>query len=197
MRYSYQSSENTPVWIIIGINIIIFILEYIVPSLEVNLGLQLFSFSQHPWTIITSIFVHAGFFHILANMITLFFFGTFLVQLIGTSRFLIVYFVSGIVGNLVFLLFAYLGIAANPYTFVVGASGAIFGLGGTLVVLVPKLRVYIYGLLPVPLWIAVIGGFFIIAFVPYVAWQAHLGGLVTGVIAGLYFRREAGRYRLR
>jgi membrane associated rhomboid family serine protease len=199
MRYSYGSSENTPIWVIIGINIVVFILEFIVPSLVDNLALQLGTFSQQPWTIVTSMFVHSPYdiTHILFNMIALFFFGTFLVQLVGSSRFLIVYFIAGIVGNLVYLLFVYLRI--TPDFGVIGASGAIFGLGGVLVVLAPRLRVYIFGLIPVPLWIAVIGGFLIV-FLPFfsgVAWQAHLGGLATGLLAGLYFRNEAKRYRIR
>ena len=199
MRYSYGSSENTPIWVLIGINIIVFILGYIIADLNYNLALQLSSFSLRPWTIVTAMFVHDGFFHIFLNMLTLFFFGTFLIQMVGTGRFLIVYIVGGIVGNLLFLLFAYLGIAADMYTFLVGSSGAIFALGGTLVVLVPKVRVYLYGLVPVPLWVAIILGFLIV-FLPFfsgVAWQAHLGGLITGLAAGLYFRSENLRYRIR
>ena len=194
MRYSYQSTENTPVWVIIGINILIFILGYIVPSLDNNLVLSLINFAQQPWTILTSIFVHADIIHILTNMLTLFFFGTFLIQLVGAGRFLTVYFIGGIVGNLFFLLFAYLGIFADAYTGVVGASGAIFALGGTLAVLTPRTRVYFFGLIPLPLWVAIVIGFLII--LPGVAWQAHLGGLVTGLLAGWYFRQQARRYRI-
>jgi membrane associated rhomboid family serine protease len=58
-------------------------------------------------------------------------------------------------------------------------------------VLRPKLKVFVFPIpVPLPLWVAVIGGFLIISFLPQVAWQAHLGGLVCGLIAGLFLRRR-------
>ena len=46
---------------------------------------------------------------------------------------------------------------------------------------------------PMPLWVAIIGGFIIISFLPGVAWEAHLGGLLTGLAAGYYLRRKGPR----
>jgi len=203
LRYSYQSTENTPVWVLIGINLIVFILTSVTQTFNTfpptplynSLVLRLVSFPHYPWTLVTSIFAHEGLLHIFTNMFTLFFFGSFLLQLVGVGRFLTVYFAGGIVGNLLFLLFSYLEIFTNQYTGVIGASGAIFALGGTLAILTPKLRVYLFGIAPIPLWIAIIFGFVII--LPGVAWQAHLGGLIAGLIAGLYFRQQANRYRIR
>jgi len=77
----------------------------------------------------------------------------------------------------------------------VGASGAIFALGGALTILVPYVKVYIFPIpAPLPLWVAVIGGFVILSFLPGVAWEAHLGGLLTGLAAGLVFRRGRRYY---
>ncbi len=79
----------------------------------------------------------------------------------------------------------------EPLSVAVGASGAIFALGGALAMMRPKLRVFVFPIpVPLPLWIAVIGGFIILSFLPFVAWQAHLGGLVVGLIAGHIFRRK-------
>ncbi len=100
------------------------------------------------------------------------------------SKFLIVYFGGGILGNILFVLLA------PSFHIAVGASGAIFALGGALSVMRPKLRVFIFPIpVPIPLWVAVIGGFLIISLFPHVAWQAHLGGLVFGLIAGYSLRR--------
>ena len=87
MRYSYQTSRQTPIWILIGVNFLIFILGYIISNLDYYLALQLYSLPVQPWSIVTSIFVHAGFSHIFFNMLTLFFFGTFLLQIVSTGKF--------------------------------------------------------------------------------------------------------------
>ncbi|MBA7569563.1 HMP-PP phosphatase [subsurface metagenome] len=60
-----------------------------------------------------------------------------------------------------------------------------------LAVMRPKLRVFVFPIpVPIPLWSAVIGGFLIISLFPHIAWQAHLGGLVSGLIAGYFFRKR-------
>ncbi len=164
---------------------LLFIATWIVPGLIFLLGLQPASFLDRPWTIVTNLFMHAGLWHILANMLTLYFFGTYLSRLIGESKFLIVYFGGGILGNVLFILLAL------PLSVAVGASGAVFALGGVLTVMRPKLRVFIFPIpVPLPLWTAVIGGFIILSFMPYIAWQAHLGGLIVGLIAGYFFRKK-------
>ena len=187
---SYRGFNLNPIWLLIAINFLLFIATLVDQGLIFLLGLQPATFPARPWTIVTNLFVHAGFTHIIFNMMTLFFFGGFLSRLIGGRRFLIVYFFGGILGNICYLL-----LPPSPLTIAVGASGAIFALGGTLAVMVPKLRVFVFPIpAPLPLWIAVIGGFFIISFLPQVAWQAHLGGLVFGLIAGLFFRKGQRRF---
>ena len=167
-----------------------FIFVRIAPEFLFYLGLQPAAFADKPWTIVTNLFVHAGIGHLLANMITLFFFGRFLSMLVKERDFLLIYFGGGILGNVCFLL-----LPPSPLTIAVGASGAIFALGGALAVIVPKLRVFVFPIpVPLPLWVAVIGGFFVISFLPQVAWQAHLGGLVFGLIVGLFFRRKQRRF---
>jgi membrane associated rhomboid family serine protease len=164
--------------------------NYINP-LTFLLGLTTACFQCMPWTIVTSLFVHGSIWHILFNMITLYFFGTFLIRLVGTRDFLIIYFVGGIIGNIFFMLFAILNLLASPFSIVIGASGAIFALGGALAMLTPRLRVFVFPIpVAMPLWVAVLGGFVILSFLPGVAWQGHLGGLVTGLAAGFLLRRR-------
>lgn len=181
----HQSFKITPIWIIIALNFLLFIATIIAPELIVFLGLQPASFLRRPWSIVTSLFIHSGLWHIIANMFTFYFFSAYLSRLIGGSKLLIAYFCGGIVGNVLFILLA------SPYSIAIGASGAVFALGGVLTAMRPKLRVLVFPIpVPLPLWAAVIGGFLIISFLPHIAWQAHLGGLVFGLIAGYFFRRR-------
>jgi len=191
VRYrGYQGFRLTPVWVLIGVNFLLFIATLIAREQLIRLfGLQPAGFSDHPWTIVTNLFIHGGLWHIIANMLTLYFFGTYLAGLIGWSRLLIVYFGGGILGNILFMLLA------PPFSIAVGASGAIFALGGALAVMRPKIKVFIFPIpVPLNLWVAVIGGFVIISFFPNIAWQAHLGGLVFGLVAGYFFRRRGRRF---
>jgi len=191
MRYRrYQRFKLSPILILIAVNFLLFIATLIAPGLIFLLGLQPAGFLSRPWTIVTCMFVHSGFWHIFANTLTLYFFGTYLYRLIGQGKFLFVYFGGGILGGILYLLLA------SPFSIAVGASGAIFALAGALVVMRPKLPVLIFPIpVPIPLWIAVIGGFLILTVLPIkfnwlIAWQAHLGGLVLGLIAGSFFRKR-------
>jgi uncharacterized protein len=179
--YNYRKSNL--IWVLIAVNIVLFIATTISPQIMVQLGLIPRLLKIHPWTIVTSMFIHANFMHLLFNMLTLYFFGTFLLMLVDAKRFLLVYFIGGILGS---LFFAWL---ASPLSLVVGASGAIYALGGTMVVMRPNVRVLFF-FFPMPLWMAILVGF-LITFFPGngIAWQAHLGGLIVGLIAGYFFRR--------
>ncbi|MFC1982395.1 rhomboid family intramembrane serine protease, partial [Chloroflexota bacterium] len=77
----------------------------------------------------------------------------------------------------------------------VGASGGVFALAGALTILTPRLKVFVFPIpVPIPLWAAVIGGFIlltVLAIPLHIAWQAHLGGLILGLIAGYFFRRRS------
>lgn len=186
---AYQRFRLSAVWLLIAINLLLFIATLINQDLILLLGFQPASLSIRPWTMVTNLFIHGGIGHILVNMITLYFFGSYLSQLIGTRNFLLVYFGGGILGNIFYLL-----LAPSPFSIAVGASGAIFALGGALTVMRPRLRVFVFPIpAPLPLWAAVIGGFLILSFFPQVAWQAHLGGLVLGLAAGYIFRRRGRR----
>jgi len=201
MRYrSYQGFRLTPIWALIAVNFLFFIAALISPNLIFLLGLHpispiwLFefdpSFLDQPWTIITNLFVHGGFWHIFANMLTLYFFGTYLTKLIGNGRFLAVYFGGGILGNILMLVLA----PIFPFRVAIGASAAIFAIGGALAAMRPKLRVLVFPIpVPLQLWVAVIGGCLILSFLPNIAWQAHLGGLILGLIAGYFFKKRERR----
>jgi len=199
MTYRRQDYSPVATWLLIAVNLVIFLVTMIIHRASPNymyytFGLSRVTFTEQPWTLLTSIFIHASFWHVLANMITLYFFGSAVNRLLGTTKFLIVYFLGGIAGSAVYLLLAPVNSIA------VGASGAIFALGGVLAVMRPKLRVIIFPIpAPLPLWIAIIGIFAlftilaIVGVLPTIAWQGHLGGLVFGLVAGYFFRRQERR----
>jgi len=191
----YRPFSFNAIWFLITVNVLIFIVELVTgggiaqrsPIIDF-LGLTRANFLGQPWTIITNLFVHGGFGHIIFNMISLYFLGSFLIRLVGEGNFLKLYFLGGIVGNLLFILLA------SPFSIGVGASGAVFALGGALVIITPKLPVFIFPLpIPIPLWIAILI-FLLISFLPSIAWQAHLGGLIAGLIAGRFFKRKRRVY---
>lgn len=141
-----------------------------------------------PWTFITSIFLHADIEHLLFNMIALFFFGLGLENIVGRRLFVMIFILSGIFGNIGYLI-------TDPSSIIpgIGASGAIYGVVGTLVVLTPFRRVFLYGLFPIPLILLValwtiidLAGLFSPS---TVAHGAHLAGLVVGILFGMYLRR--------
>lgn len=105
---------------------------------------SLFLSGNNLWTIFTSMFSHVMFFHIFANMFSLFFIGNFLERIIGSRRMLGIYLVSGTVGGLFFALSgSHLLPFLNNNVPGIGASGAVFGLLGVLAVLVPYSRIYL------------------------------------------------------
>lgn len=190
---SYRAPNLTSIWLLMAVNFLLFIATLIDRDLIIHLlGLQPVGLLDRPWTILTNLFVHGGIGHIIANMFALYFFGRYLAALIGERSFLQTYFLGGILGNVFYVLLA------SPFSIAIGASGAIFALGGALTMMRPKLRVFIFPIpAPLPLWVAVIGGFFILSLFPGIAWQAHLGGLVLGLIAGYFFRKRERRFFIR
>ena len=118
-------------------------------------------------------------------MISLYFLGGLFLRAVGERRFLGTFFIGGLAGNALYLLLAPSNIIG------IGASGAIFAIGGALAVLLPRVPVYIFFIpIAVPLWVAIII-FLVLSFLfAGIAWQAHLGGVLAGVAAGFLFRRR-------
>jgi len=129
---------------------------------------------------------------ILFNMISLYFLGSFFLRAVGERSFLTVFFLGGLAGNALYVLLA-------PPNFTgIGASGAIFAIGGALAVLVPRVPVYIFFIpIAMPLWAAILIFLllsFLFAEIFRIAWQAHLGGVLAGLVAGFILRRRKRVY---
>lgn len=218
--FSRKFSVTT--WIIL-VNVVVFILLSILfpnqiivvdgqdvltlhPFVKENVALGASFLSGRVWTLLTSMFMHGGFTHLFVNMISLFFLGSFIERLIGRKRFFWLYMLSGLFAGLFFISLAYLfgasGLGARIFGTLaisaVGASGAIFALAGLLAVLTPNLKVYVFFIIPMRMWIAII-------FLLGVLWlasigvglpignTAHLGGLLVGLGYAIYLKKKYKR----
>jgi uncharacterized protein len=210
-RKFFLSNFNITLNLVI-INIFFFFLSIIVvsinPSLIKYLALQPVSFihGQYLWTILTSMFSHVFLWHIFANMITLIFIGGFVEKIIGKKRYLWFYLTSGIIASLFFIFLSVLfgnsligeKLFGSPEIFALGASGAIFGLAGLITILIPKMKVLVFFIIPMPIWAAMVFflGFFwflsVFGGLP-IGNSAHLGGFLTGVVYGLYLKNKFPR----
>ncbi|MDH6608706.1 membrane associated rhomboid family serine protease [Streptomyces sp. SAI-208] len=170
--------------ILIGINVAVFIAIRAHESLATDLSL-IGAWPPAPFTptegvaggqyyrLVTSLFVHQEIWHIGFNMLSLWWLGGPLEAALGRARYLAVYLVSGLAGSaLAYLL-------AGPVTQTLGASGAIFGLFGATAVLMRRLN---YDLRPI-IALLVINLIFTFGW-SSISWQAHIGGLVAGLVTG-------------
>ncbi len=162
--------------------VVVFLVQLFVSGFTDALLLDSSSFVQ-PWRFITSIFLHGDIAHLLYNLFALGLFGSMLERLLGGKRFLFIFFATGVGANLLSVFF---------YDASLGASGAIFGVIGALIVIRPGLPVFVFGL-PMPIFIAGIVwavGDIIGIFVPSgVANLAHLGGMALGLLMGVFYRK--------
>jgi membrane associated rhomboid family serine protease len=191
--------SDTPVvsYAIIAICVAVFVLQTARPSLSRDISFVPYLGYHEPWRFLTSAFAHGGITHILFNMLALWMVGAqYLERLLGGIRYAAVYLVSAIGGSACYLLLAS-PVPFDPqdpsnwYIGAVGASGAVFGLFGALLVLNRHLGRSSAGMYATIAINAVIG--FV---VPNVAWLAHLGGLVTGAaVAGIIAATSARERR--
>ena len=149
------------------------------------------------WTFLTSMFMHGGFFHLFVNMFSLFFLGTFLQRILGQKRYLWFYLISGLFAGLFFVFLSLIPVqffSADFDVFAVGASGALFGLIGLMMLLTPNLPVYIM-FIPIPIKIKYAApGMLVLLWLISVTGNipigntAHLGGLIAGLFYGFYLK---------
>ena len=152
--------------------VVVFIAQWLTGGLVTNLALYFPPVTlEQPWRMITALFVHSerSLFHILFNGYSLWVLGTLLERLLGSGRFALLFFLSGLGGSVMVL---WLGFGSA----VIGASGAIFGLFGALLVVQQS-----FGATNPQLLIVLVLNLVLGFIVPGVSWQAHIGGLLTGL----------------
>lgn len=200
-------SQGRVTYALIGICAVVYVAQLARPQLTNDLAFAPVVGWSEPWRVVTSAFAHSPqtFLHILFNMLCLWQIGPYLEALLGRLRFLLLYLICAVGGSAGVLLLATPPTAAVPqavasslypawFTAVVGASGAVFGLFGALLVLNRHLGRSTAGIGLVIVLNAAIGFIY-----QGIAWQAHLGGFVVGLAcaAALTALSRKGRDQLR
>lgn len=166
---------------LIGINVLIFL----VTAIQARSGVDLSSSqiyldgglaptlvaSGQFWRLLTGGFLHASVIHIALNMLSLYFVGVGLERILGRVRFLVVYLLALLGGSAAVMLFS------SPLTLTIGASGAIFGVLGGLVVVFKRFR---YDMKQLLIVLAI--NLYLSFQISGISWQGHLGGLVVGAV---------------
>jgi membrane associated rhomboid family serine protease len=124
-------------------NVAMFFVQYTMPALANAFVFVPRYILLQPWSIVTYMFLHGGLMHLAFNMLALFFFGPRVEERIGSRRFTILYFLSGISGAILSFFF-------SPGAAIVGASGAVFGVTLAFAYYWPDALIYIWGIIPVP-----------------------------------------------
>ena len=145
-----------------------------------------------PWILVTHIFLHASPLHLFYNLWGLFMFGPLLESIIGAKRFLAFYLSAGVIAGF---------LASFFYSGSLGASGALMGVIGMLIILIPNLRLLFFYVVPTPLWLAGIiyaaMDTFGIFFPSGVGNIAHLIGMGAGLLYGLYLKSQSSKFTKR
>jgi membrane associated rhomboid family serine protease len=160
-------------------NVSAFFIQMAMPEVAEPLVLYPARVLVQPWTLVTYMFLHGGIGHLFFNMLSLYFFGSRVEGRMGGDNFVRLYFVSGIVGGLLSVVF-------SPRAGVIGASGAVFGVMFAFAMFWPRQPIYIWGFIPIEArWLVLLTTGFAIFAVQSgsrdgVAHFAHLGGYVGG-----------------
>lgn len=180
-RFGAPVSSGTPyvTYGLIGLCVAVYLGQMTVRGLTDRLAFVGVLAGSEPWRFVTSAFVHSPYslLHILFNMYILWAFGPVLERTLGRLKFLVIYLLCAVGGSLGVLMLT--SLARGWYVPVVGASGAIFGLLLLYVVLLFR-----QGHMPTSLLVMIAINLALPFFVGGIAWQAHVGGALTGAAIG-------------
>ena len=195
--YSFGPGPVTPaIKALMAANVVAFLLALVAPAMTLYLGLRPASVLQnlYVWQLVTYMFLHAGVFHILFNMLALWMFGVELERMWGSRYFTKFYLVAGGGAALTTLLLSLtpLPFADTLYgSLTVGASGAVYGVLLAYALYFPHRPIYLYFVFPIPAryFVLIIGAISLLASMGGpgggIAHTTHLGGLLA---AYLYLR---------
>jgi membrane associated rhomboid family serine protease len=154
--------------------------------------------ADRAYTVLTSMFTHVSPGHLIFNVLGLAFLGTMFEQKVGTRPFMVIYIIAGVCGTLMFAALRW-----NDWVGVVGASGAVSGVLGAFARMFPNERVafLLMPTFPMPIWVFVLGyvglQLLIVMGDTNIAVEAHIGGLVAGMLVAPYIVRLPLHRRVR
>lgn len=185
-------ASTTPVTFgLLALNVVVFLLSYAVPDFAVLREFQQSNAAIRGgewWRILTAAFLHAGLLHLAFNMYALYILGPEMERRAGSFAFAAMWFASAAAGGLAYLFFGGPGPA-------VGASGAVFGLFGAWLAMAVRDRQTSHGAAQLRQLLVLLAiNLALPLFVPQIAWQAHLGGLIAGFgIAAIWTAAPEGK----
>jgi len=211
--YLIRTPSAKATWILIAVNLLIgfatIFLSYTDPKSFEEIILRFSAvpaytiLGKEPYRLITSMFLHGGFLHLFLNMFSLFIFGPDVERVLGRPRYLLLYFLSGLAADYAhaYFILAFYPIRRLLFIPSIGASGAIFGVMAAYAILFPFRRLFIFIGFPivapaiVAIFIMALLQFVYALFQPFsqVAYAAHLGGFIAGLILTLIYRRGLKR----
>ncbi len=208
MSYQYNARAINVVYVLIGLNLLVFLLwqgafrGMVAPELVLDnflVSRELLDAGRY-WVLITAAFSHNMLFHLLINMFVLWSFGLAMEQLMGTRQFLQFYLIAAVVSSLAHVVTSTVLLNLPPDQAALGASGAVAGLLLLFAMIFPRHKILLFGVIPVPALVAAL------AFIAIDLWGlfaqyeggglpighgAHLGGAATGIV--YYFLMRSRR----
>ena len=183
-----MAKQAPGVMAILGINVVVFVLQNLIPEITNNLAAQpILIASGEWWRLFTPMVVHSPDFalHIVMNSLVLFIFGPVVERAFGTARFIVMYVIAGFVGSVASYMFS------PPFIRGVGASGAIFGIAGVLLVYLFNRRQSSFVYHEMRNVMFFIGINLVLGFaISGIDYWAHIGGLLAGMALGFGFDNE-------
>jgi membrane associated rhomboid family serine protease len=206
-RFSYTN-------VLVVANLVVFMLTLLAPltpfsggltAVQTDLGFRATYFTNdqaHLYTIFTNLFVHASFFHVIGNMLFLFLIGNSYEERVGKKKFMATYFIAGVAGTLVESV-----VLSGSSSLLIGASGAIAGVMGAMLLLYPRDKVPMFLLIiflpAVSVWLAVGSWFAWQVFLAFstptalvgggVGFGAHFGGFLAGMLVAHLYPQSLAR----
>jgi rhomboid protease GluP len=188
-RMSFYYKKNPVTFVLLALNTIMFFVVlfnggFSPESLTKNGGLlpSLVTENNEYYRLLVSMFLHGGLFHFLMNSYFLYYLGSFTEKLLGSTRYAIIYMISGLGASVAVWLFS------DPNIVTIGASGALYGImGGLLILTFIKPNWFSpYGIRSIRM-ISIINIVFTLTLSAAVSVQGHLGGLISGIILTYLF----------